>query len=466
LWQASEGLLERADEPQRAVEVLRLLGGVNDRNPDTYRRLAQAARRAGEWGEAANALSKLAELSTDPEERINALTAEGKIRQRLINDLNGASHAWAQVIQAHPRDIEAIEALVDTVGESRREPMIRDLREGTMKLLGEDPTDPAALRALAQLHRLGNNPDGVMCVLRVLDALGALSNEEQEQLRVCTSQAPSQAQRPLTQQGRELIRHPAETGVVEQLHLLLIPILYKVFAVDGSALKLGRPLKGSDGDLLIERIRRASEVFGISNIVIRRSDEPNVTTRPVQAAEPTIAVGPLPTGRLDPTEVFVLGQAIWHVWTQTAFLVQRTEMEVRALQDAAMKEGTRDYQPSERRLGVEALQREVHRHLPRRSRRPLAEITAQMARLDDATVRGWYHAVKAGADRAGLLLSGSVTASLISLIPGWRGADETQRANSLDRIRSNTPARELLFFAVSKDYLTLRREVGLALQNW
>jgi tetratricopeptide (TPR) repeat protein len=466
LWRAAEAILDHGGDPKRAIDVLRLLVAVDDREPDTYRRLVLAARRAGEWDEAAGALAKLAELTPDPEERLCAFRSEGMIRHRLTGDALGASHAWEQVISARPHDIEAISALVELGGDARRERIVDDLSRVVMSQVAQDPTDGEPLRSLLLLRTLGNDPDGALCTLRVIDALGEASDEDLEYLSVLGAQAPAAPGRPLDAKGVSLLVHPDQTGIAEQLLLLLAPILHKVYAADISALRLGRPIKDKGGDLLVAKVRSAAELFGVSGVAIRRSDEPSVTITSVQGTEPTIAVGQQHMGHFSEEETFLLGRSMWHIRAGTSFLANRPETQIRAFHDAATKEGFRDFKPSELRLGVDMLQKELHRSLPRRSRRPLAEIATQMARADEDTLLAWCRGAKASSDRAGLLLSGNVAAALMSIVPGWRGDDRSKRASSLQRVRGSDAARQLLLFAVSNEYLALRREVGLATESW
>jgi hypothetical protein len=245
-----------------------------------------------------------------------------------------------------------------------------------------------------------------------------------------------------------------------------MPVLSKVYAADYAALKLGRPLKPRGADLLIERLRSAAEVFGIEQVTVRRSAESNLSIAAVPASEPTFAVGAQQGADLMNDTKFVLGRAAWHALAGTSAFAQRTETQMRALHDAALKEADKDYQPQERRLGVDTLQRDIHRALPRRLRRPLTELAATLVSFDEESWLRWCRAVKLSADRAGLLLSGDVTAALYVLVPGWHGADAAQRAQSIPRVQATAVARELLIYALSDEYLSLRRDVGLAAQSW
>ena len=466
LWQAAEVLLDVHGMAQEALMPLRLLVESGDADPETYRRLLLVARRCGAWSEAADAAARLATLTPDQHEAIDARRVEGVIRRDLIGDREGSIGAWRQVAAACPDDLQAIEALGELSSGEDRVAVVAALRLGVSEALALDPTEARALRALLAVHKLSDQPDGALCVLRVLDALGDLTEEESEQLGILSALVPSEPQRPLGPSMLGLLRHPAQAGVAEELHRLIAPILPKLFAADVSALNLGRPIKAQGGDLLVERVSGAAEVFGIQSLALRRSSDPSVSIAPITATEHTIAVGPQQTGHLTPVDRFVLGRALWHTLAQTAAMASRTDSQIRALHDAAIKVGLPTYQPTERRLGVDALVREIQRQIPRRAKRPLMEIAAQMARTDERALLLWCKAVRASADRAGLLLGSDLTAAFTAIVPGWRGDHRDHRAASIERVRASELARELLNFAVSSDYLSLRREVGLAAQSW
>lgn len=465
LWRVAEVLVQRHGDPLGALEPLGQLVENSDGDPDTYRRLVQVARWAKEWSVAAAALASLAEGSPDAQERIDASRSEGIIRRSLMNDPAGAVTAWERVAHALPFDVQAIEALVTLADESRRPAVIAGIQARVQKLVGDDPLDSAGLRALLSIHKLAGSPDGALCVLRVLDALGVIGADEQEELDVLLTQAPTEPQRPLGRESLSLITHPGQSGVAEGLHQLLAPILHKVFAADVTAMRLSRPMK-QQGDLLLERVQGAAEVFGLGNVAVRKSSESSISLVAVQATEPTIGVGAQKSGHLSTADRCLLGRALWHARCQTGFLANRTEIQIRAYFDAATKEGYPSFQPTERRLGVEALQKGIHKYLPRKSRRPMAEIATSLARADEASIVGWARAVKAGSDRAGLLLCGDPAVSLAQLVPGWRGESKELRQRSAERVRTSQEALELLGFATSNEYLALRREVGLATQSW
>jgi hypothetical protein len=313
---------------------------------------------------------------------------------------------------------------------------------------------------------MSGSADGQLCALQVLDAVGALEAEEAVRLAALRAAAPPTPQRPLDADELWKLRHPDRAGLAESLLQLLGPLMYKIFAADVAAMKLARPLKARGGDLLLERIEAAAEVFGVQRIAVCRSAEPTLAIAPVPDPEPTIAVGPTQAGDMGPATRFALGRAVWHVAQGTAAFASRSETQIRAFHDAVIKDALPDYQPRERRLGVDILQRDLHRSVPRRSRKQLVDLGAKLARADEAHLTRWCHAVKASADRAGLLLATDVGAALATLVPGWRGDDPAQRAASAERVRASVAAREILVFALSDDYVSLRRSVGLAVENW
>lgn len=465
-WRRAELLAFELGDPEYATQPLMELVNGGDAHPDTYRRLLQMARRATAWDVAAEAAVKLAELTDDANERITALKAQGWILGVVNQDIPGALAAWQQVAQLRPHDSQAIEALVDLTEPAHRGALMGSLNHQLQAQLKTDPTNVYALRALLKIRQLSGVNDGVFCVLQVLDALGQTNAQEQEELRALSGQVPAQPQRPLSQESLSRLKHPEQSGPAEQLHQLLLPFLFKVYAADVAALKLGRPLKPRGADLLIERLRSSAEVFGIERLSIRRSAEFTLSIVAVPASEPTFAVGSQQGADLTNDVKFVLGRAAWHALAGTSAFAQRTETQIRALHDAALKEVDKTYQPQERRLGVDRLQRDIHRHLPRRSRRPLTELAATLVRLNEEAWLTWCRAVKLSGDRAGLLLAADVKAALYVLIPGWHGADAAQRAQSIPRVQATAVARDLLVYALSDDYLSLRRDVGLATQSW
>ncbi len=465
-WRASELLEHELDNPVSAMDPLLALVEGGDEHPDTYRRLLYIARRAKAWRIAARASGRLAELTDDDDERLDAFRVHGKILGDLAGEPAAARLVWQSLVTARPDDLEAIEKLLELTDPAERDATLRSIAAHVHGRLRSDPTDPRLIRVVVKLQSLFGSNDGQLCALQVLEALGQLDASEGERLRELRSFAPPGPQRPISPDTVAMLRHPDQTGLAETLVQLLGPVLHKIFGADVSALKLGRPLRARGGDLLVERLEAAAEVFGVERLVVRRSSEEFVSIVPVPALEPTMAVGPSQTGDMPPETRFAVGRALWHILQGTAALAVRTESQIRAFHDAATKEGVRDFQPRERRLGVDVIQREIHRAIPRRMRRPLADLANRLAQTEEDRLLRWCNAMKVSADRAGLLLAGDVSAALAAIVPGWHGADAAQRAASVDRVRASSTARELLVFALSEDYVNLRQTIGLAAENW
>jgi tetratricopeptide (TPR) repeat protein len=465
-WRRAELLDQELDDSEFATQPLLELANLGDTHPDTFRRLIHVACRAKAWDVAALAAGRLAEATGDDEERLDAFRALGCILQDYVKDRPRALEAWRRVIEVRPFDSRAIEALLELTPQEQRAELTGSLNAYLQVRIRVNPMDPKLLRTLVKIRAHAGSRDGVFCTLQVLDALGQANEQEIQELRSLQALAPPGPQRPMTPVGVARLRHPEQSGLPEQLHQLLAPILSKVYAADVLALRLGRPLRPKGADLVVERIQGAAEVFGLPQINLRPSEDPSVFVVAVPDAEPTLAVGQH-LGAVPAQDArFLLGRAIWHVLAGTAALAQRTESQIRALHDAAIKEGDRDFQPTEKRLGVDAIQREIHRSLPRRHRKPLADLAVQLARVDEESMLRWCRAVKLSADRAGLLLAADVRAALTTLVPGWSGADPSQRERLVPRVEESTAARDLFVFALSDDYLTLRHEVGLAIEIW
>jgi tetratricopeptide (TPR) repeat protein len=463
-WRRAELLDQKLDDPEFATQPLLELVNLGDIHPDTYRRLIHVARRAKAWDVAALAAGRLADSTGDDEERLDALRAQGILLQSFVKDGPRALEAWKRVIEVRPNDVRAIEALMDLTPPEQRAELTNSLTAFLQVRLRVNPTEAKLLRTLAKVRALGGSRDGLFCTLQVLDALGQATDQEVQELRNLQALAPPGPQRPLTPDGIARIRHPEQSGLAEQLHQLIAPLLSKVYAADAQALRLGKAQRPRGADLLVERCQNAGEVFGIQQLVLKRSEDPAITIVAVPESEPTIAMGPQLGPDLPAEGRFLLGRAVWHLLAGTSAFAQRTETQIRALHDAAIKEGNRDFQPTERRLGVDALQREIHRNLPRRLRRPLSELAAQLAHADEESMLRWCRAVKLSSDRAGLLLAGDLRAALPVIVPGWTDTDSAQRARLVPRVEESTTARDLFVFALSDDYLNLRREVGLAIE--
>jgi tetratricopeptide (TPR) repeat protein len=465
-WHGADIFARHLKKPDQAVELLQGLLRAEGADPETFRRILAVAQQTFDWEVVDWAAGQLARCTDDPSEKAEALRLQAHIQQQIHGDLEAARQAWERVLSAQPSDLQGIERLVSLVSDEERKDVLARLKAPVMSFLRSEPTSATGLRALLLLHRSEGSHDGAFVVLQVLDALGLASESEGQDLRRYQCQAPTEPQRPLSSQGVALLRHPDQTGPAQALQEAIAPILHKIFSGEISALSLGRALRSRGKNVLVERVRSLAEVFGCARMKICPVPDPAVSFVPVQAADGYLAVGPEVEPSFSGQAVFHLGRAAWHAQQGTAVWAHRTASQVRAFHDAVMKECDPSFSPTERRLGVDSLQREVHRYLARRLRRTVVDLVPSLSQAPEVQLEGWGRAVKASADRAGLLLVGSVHVALEAMLPGWREARQDKPETLIDRTRSHGAARELLLFALSEDFLRLRREVGLATAGW
>ncbi|MBO5753173.1 MAG: tetratricopeptide repeat protein [Proteobacteria bacterium] len=115
---------------------------------------------------------------------------------------------------------------------------------------------------------------------------------------------------------------------------------------------------------------------------------------------------------------------------------------------------------------IEASER-VNSAFQRGTRRDVAKIIDEIGpeTLPKVNAAKWQHGLLATADRAGLLFSGSLTASIPAILEaeGWN-PDKTGAEYLAARVRHSRRISELIAFALSDDYLQLRFHAGLAMQ--
>ena len=115
---------------------------------------------------------------------------------------------------------------------------------------------------------------------------------------------------------------------------------------------------------------------------------------------------------------------------------------------------------------IEASER-VNSTFQRGTRRDVAKIIDEIGpeNIPITNAEKWHHGLLATADRAGLLFSGSLTASIPAILEaeGWN-PEKTGAEYLAARVKHSKRISELLAFALSNDYLKLRYHAGLAMQ--
>lgn len=193
-------LCVQTGDPSRAREHLKAALALDADRQDALRMLAKLSHEAQDWTAAADAMIRLARLTTDAAERVELMFTLGELFDQHLNDPKRAEAAYKRVVQLRPGEVRALSRLADLYartndgtneaetlralinatppGPARRALQIRlgtvlseKLNEGKKAeevleaARREAPTDLEVLRAFARLYIRQQSPAALVVLL-------------------------------------------------------------------------------------------------------------------------------------------------------------------------------------------------------------------------------------------------------------------------------------------------------------
>jgi tetratricopeptide (TPR) repeat protein len=329
------------------------------------------------------------------------------------------------------------------------------------KLVGLDPTNPDAYRALGRTSLEAGRIDEAWCVSRALVFLDQATPEEAALYRRHKAHEARKATGILDEDAWAYVRHPDEERVISAIFALIweAAVALRAGPPKTFELKPKERMPVEEGTGVIAKIfRHAARVLGVPL--------PDVYVQPRRSGRlllancvekgrlaPTIIVGrDLMTGYRD-TEIAASVGAMLAL-LRPAYYLKVALGGVDEL-EAALAAAARLVGQQAGRAELEPLASAFLPELQKRATRPVTEaLAALVSRLPEPLdVARWRAAVDAAAQRAGLLVSGELAAAA-RMLPG--------DAALLGGARPGQRAADLVGYSVSPSYFAIRRHLGVA----
>jgi tetratricopeptide (TPR) repeat protein len=150
-------LAEAQGDGGRAIAQWRSVLTVRPEDQPALRALARLARAAGEWNVSADAMIRLAKITTDTAERVELLFGLGEVLDDHIGDPKRAEIAWRRVLSLAPRDARTLTRLMDVYRRAGDTPREADTLQSLVALAAPGPERIDGLLRLASLAELSLN---------------------------------------------------------------------------------------------------------------------------------------------------------------------------------------------------------------------------------------------------------------------------------------------------------------------
>jgi tetratricopeptide (TPR) repeat protein len=370
-----------------------------------------------------------------------------------------SAYETAQELDASSERIEKIAALY------LREPK-RHLEKaiGAQKaVLASEPTRSDHYRVLLKLYKIARKPDEAWCLCQALASLKAAEPDEEGFFKKFRAEGAANVSEKV---GDELwtraLTHPSQDPLLTGIFAVITPAILAARALPKSEFPVseGDLLDARGGDIPMARaIQQAAAALGVKSpsVYVSRGEDAGINL--MLTNPPGFYLGRAALGGGHPQHhAFIAASKV--AGLRAGHLVRHfvsTGTGLRAWLFAAIRAVNPAFPVAPEMAGVmESNGEAIKSHVTGPSLDQLASLVTRLLNVGDALdLKRWTTAVDLTADRVGFLLANDLPRSLAVL---RATPDEQGGISARDR------TRELIAFAVSDEYFSLRAKLGIALK--
>jgi len=445
---------KKLDSLDKALDVLGALYASGLSTPPVRERMARIAMRTEKWSEAVEILETLMEERDTSVGRVEAARLAVKVYCEELEEPLRAERAVVRLLKELPDDGEAIKLILEhPMSEQLRASAVPSAKKILRGKLIADPFDRERLELLAEIARYDKSKNLRRSVLGALVAMGHGSDAAERECAELDTRAAQLPQIVLDDYALTTIADPADTGSLAELFTRLAPVIATALGPSLKTEDVGRKQRLDAGDPLRVEVSRwmASIGFDDFELYVGGRDEHGVHA----AADESVAVLIIGRGLRAPLDAHAraaVAREVFALRRGTSSLLAHDDHTIASIVVAACNEaGVATPTPPY------AVYREVARTLKkamsRKLRKELAGVCQKVSALDQDPLE-WAAAARRSIDRMALIAVGDASILCDDIIgPAGSPGRET--------MGSNPRAAALLSFALSPEYLELRRGFGM-----
>jgi hypothetical protein len=441
----------------KALDVLLALHEAKLSTPQVRERLARVAAKAGAWEHAANTFELLMQERDSSAGRAEAARLALAIRRDRLSAPSSARASVATLLAELPGDGEGLDLVLSgAFPEAFAAPLLERGRDAVSDALGQDPFDMDRVERLSRLAAAVGDDRLRQAALGALATLGVDPIEldsELQRLDRRVARVPSIAIDDASLPG---LADPDDGGPVADLMRELGPTIAAAIGPNLAALgaqkrdrvdpKAGHPIRNE--------IIAWAGALGIGELELYVGGRSPNGIFGVASEPPSLVVGSLVAAPLSPLHRQAVARELFALRRGTNVLAHREPPDVAALIVAACKLGGVELEaPAFAMLGE--FQRQLAKELPRRVRKLLPELAAQI-RDSGQDLTDWYRAATSTLDRMAAVAAGDVSWVL--------SGDAANRGRMPASVEGQERAKRLLAFVLSPSYLMLREMLGMGVR--
>jgi tetratricopeptide (TPR) repeat protein len=447
----------------RAIEVLRRAVSARPHDRAPWQKLTDLQLRMGDWPNALATLRSWEVVLADAVPKAEIWIRIGNLQRDHGRDTVAAAAAFATAAELDPLGdgIFELVRLHERLGaaDARLDALARAIA-GVGSALAADPLDVALLRRLKDLHQLAaTGADGAGAAdhaagIVVTGQLLALAGED-----VDLPSLPRTEPRALSGAFWSRVRLPGAGGFAAEIWPLLGTAAGELFPAQTRLPPRERVTPGAEPRLAwVEGVATAVglPMLEIALPKAATADAGDATVTAIEGGHLGLFVG---RGVLagDAPARFRVGRALSLLRDRAVVFDRISAAELESLLTAsAVVAGASVPVVAGTAKSVEERARSLGRAMSRKDRKSL-ELAASRFGFESVDAAVFRESILATADRLGLMLAGDIATAV--RIAGSFGDDPETKISGVE-IASNKRASDLIRFALSEDYLSLRRTGG------
>jgi tetratricopeptide (TPR) repeat protein len=459
---------EKISDVGTAIKEYRRVLELDPNDLGALTRLSALLYQEKDWKEAAIVTEQLLQRDDDRNRvksyhlRLARIFADG------FKEIPRAVASCRRALSLDPGDLTATELMAELLTAAGDRRALDAHLASTLAVhrarLDRDPFRMDSYRALVRVFRRQRAIDPLYVVRSLLTVVGAASPKDQAFVTKLRDGLPPAPERPMTSEEiEELLVHQDERGPLFRLMTGAEAPLRKVISfIERSEGKPEKITARSHPDLagMLNRLKKAVGGVTFNAYLVDGGAERTVVE---DTPTPSLYVGRELGDEFDHAEQsFLLARLVAHVRLRHMLFARFEPLDFGRVIAAVVSVTCRSYTPPYPPDDLEELQVKLTKAMGKRVRRQLESPSLE---LSDRTIdpSRWRVAMEQSEDRVALAICGDLQAALHCLLRD-EAYNLTARLETPEHYSqvSGPRMRQLLAFAISEEYLTLRERLGIA----
>jgi tetratricopeptide (TPR) repeat protein len=441
--------------PDKALEVLSRLYKDGLSTLKVRERLARTAAKVGRWEEAITVLEKLMEERDTPKGRADAAKLAMVICRDKLKKPERAIKAVRRLLQEMPDDRDAIHLLVKAhVSDELRAQSVPRAKAILQQKLSVDPFDRERVELLADIADEQGDFNLRRTAFGVSLALGNESDVVRRSVMHLDSRSTQEPQIVLDAQAILAIADPDDRGPVAELFAQAAPVVSEALGPSLETEGVGRKQRVKEGDPLRIEISRWMGALGFGDFELFVGGRDMRGVKGVAGERPALIVGPAITAPLNLAGRSAVAREVFALRRGTTAVMYADDSTISSIV-VAVSNDAGVHVPEPPYAVYHEVARVIQKAMNRRVRKAVGEVCQRILQMRQDP-SAWAEAARRSIDRMALISSGDASAVVEQIVGP---AESAARAN----MESNVRLKRLLSFALSSEYLGLRKKLGMGI---